>query len=329
MRSISEGSDVVDKKRRVLILAAGGGHTGSAVILAGKMRDSAELSFLVPKDDSLSIRRLEPFGHVRTLTKPRHPTTPAWRFFLRFIVALLEAFRAVPGDADAVVSLGQNFSIPPCLVAWVKGVPVVSLETRVRLTKPSRTAALLRHIARFTALQWDEQLDGLDGIVVGPIIPEKRFKPEKGGYLLVTAGTYGHEELFDAVSESGFERVVLQTGMVDGKRYSRKHPKWTVLDYTDDMEELIAGAETVVCPPGATPVEAAAYGKPVVIVGYPRWTKAADLEDTEIFADKIGAPLVLEITAENIEAAIDEAKEKERPDLVDGAEIFSEVILSI
>ena len=319
----------MNDRRKVLILAAGGGHTGSAVILAERMKGEAELSFLVPKDDPLSMTRLEQYGHVRTLTKPRHPTTPTWKFIPRFFKALLEAFLLVPGDVDVVLSLGQNFSIPPCLVAWVKGVPIVSLETRVRLTKPSRTAALLRHFARFTALQWDEQLEGLDGVVVGPIFPERRFEAEEGGYILVTAGTYGYEELFDAVSEGGFERVVLQTGMVDGTRYSHRNPGWRVFDFTDDMEELIAGADVVVCPPGGTPLEAAAYGKPVVIVGYPRWTRAADLEDTEIFADKIGAPLVLEITAENIEAAIDEAKERERPDLIDGAEAFSEAILSI
>ena len=315
--------------KKILILAGGGGHTGYAQILAEELKGRMELSFLAPDDEPISVRRLEGYGPVRTMTKPRHPTTPTLTFTWRLFKAFYEALSRVPSDIDVVVSTGSSFCVPPAIVAWMRGIPVVNLESRVKLTKPSGTASLLRRFSRLTALQWEEQRVFLEGRVFGPLLPRRLVEPRDGGYVLVSGGTYGYKELFDALDETDLENVVLQTGKIDGGSYAKAHLGWRVLSYSDRFYELIAGARVVVSPPGGTPVEAVAYGKPVVIVEYPAWTKAADPEETRLFAEKIGASLMTDVTAEKLVSAINEAQRKPSKVLEAGNEELVEAILSI
>jgi UDP-N-acetylglucosamine--N-acetylmuramyl-(pentapeptide) pyrophosphoryl-undecaprenol N-acetylglucosamine transferase len=312
----------------ILILAGGGGHTATARILAEELRDKAEIGLLAPRDDPLTSF-LEEFGPVEMMTRPRHPTTPMWRFIPRLLKAFYEAFGRLPEDVNVAVSTGGNFCVPPALIAWMRGVPLVNIESRVRLIGPSRTAALLQHFATLTALQWEEQTRFLRGVVFGPLMPRRRLKPWDGGYILVSGGTYGFRELFEAVSASGLGEVVLQTGCIDPSPYRERHPNWRVIDYTRRFEELIAGARVIVSPPGAIPLEVAAYGKPLVVVGYPRWTKAAKPRDVELFAEKLNAPLLREPTPEDLIEAIEEAEKRERPRLRSGSETLARAILEL
>lgn len=315
--------------KAIMILAGGGGHTGYARILAEALTGKADLSFLAPDDDSLSLNRLEPYGPVETLTKPRHPTTPAWRFALRLAKALLQSSRRVPRGLDVVVSTGSNFCVPPALVAWTRRIPIVNLESRVKFNKPSGTASFLQRFADVTALQWEEQKRILNGTVFGPLLPKRTVDPWNGGYILVTGGTYGHKELFDAVSASSLENVILQTGNLDGTEYSERHPEWKVISFTERFHELLAGADVVVSPPGGTPLEALVYKKHVVVVSYPKWTRAADPEETRIFAGKLNAPILTAISPSAFEAAVEEARRREVPVLRDGTGYLVEAILAL
>ena len=314
-------------QRRVLILAGGGGHTGYAEILAQEFNGRAELSFLAPEDEPISVKRLTPYGNVDTLIKPRHPTTPFLSFLIRFLKALIQSLSKINKEYHMVICTGSNFCVPPALVAWMKGVPVVILESRVKFKKPSRTTWLLRFFAKIVALQWDEQLNFIEGEVFGPVLPQIKVDPWDGGYILVSGGTYGYEQLFDAVSDTNLTNVVLQTGKIDGEKYQKAHPDWKVISYTNKFHELIAGAQVVVSPPGGTPVESATYGKSCVVVVYPGWAKAADLEETQMFAEKINAVFLTEVKPESLVNAIEEAKNRNVPVFKNGAKALIDEIL--
>ena len=316
-------------QKRVLILAGGGGHTGYAEILAQEFQGKADLFFLAPEDEPISVERLTPYGVVDTLTKPRHPTTPFLSFLVRFLQAFLQSLSKIKSDYDTVVCTGSNFCIPPALVAWMKGVPVVVLESRVKFKKPSRTVWILRYFAKIVALQWEEQIEFIDGTVYGPVLPKRKMDPWNGGYVLVSGGTYGYKQLFDALSDTDLKDVVLQTGKVDGEIYQNAHPDWKVITYTNKFHELIAGAEVVVSPPGGTPVEAVTYGKPCVVAVYPGWAKAADNEETRMFAEKVNAVLLTQITPESIAMAIEEARTRDVPVFTNGAKALVNEILSL
>jgi len=312
----------------ILILAGGGGHTSTAKIIAEELRGKAELYFLAPRDDPLTPQ-LERYGVVDTLTRPRHPTTPTWRFTLRLLKAFYEAIRRIPRGVEVAVSTGGNFCVPPALTAWMRGIPLVNIESRVRLTGPSKTAKTLQPFSKLTALQWEEQTRFLRGVVFGPLLPRPRHKPWDGGYILIAGGTYGYRELLDAASESDLENVILQTGRIDPEPYRERHPGWRVFRYASNFEELIAGARVVVSPPGATPMEAAAYNKPIVIVNYPRWARAARPKDVELFAEKLNAPLIWRPTPEGLLKAIEEAERRGGARLKSGSESLAKAILEL
>jgi UDP-N-acetylglucosamine--N-acetylmuramyl-(pentapeptide) pyrophosphoryl-undecaprenol N-acetylglucosamine transferase len=316
--------------KNILILASGGGHTAYGYALAQRLHGRANLHFLVPRGDRLSYERLSKFGAVDYLLKPRDAKTPTTDFVPKLAMAFAEALKKVSGEFDVVVSTGSNFCIPPCFFAWLKGVPIVNIESSVRFTRPSRSALLLQPISAITALQWEEQKRLLKkGVVVGPLIPKPEVQPWNGGYVLVTGGTLGHKKLFDVISESGLKNVVLQTGKVDPEPYKKKHPGWKIIRYSTRFYELVAGADVVVTHFGATILEAIVYRKPVVVVPNPEWTRTAGIEDARQYAKKVNAVLVSEITLENLLKGIEEAKSKKPPTLVDGAQRLSDIIVSL
>jgi UDP-N-acetylglucosamine:LPS N-acetylglucosamine transferase len=250
----------------VLVLAGGGGHTGYAYALAQRLHDAASLHFLVPDEDVLSSRRLSRFGAVSFLLKARGANTPNSELLPRLARSFIDCFRRVSRRYDAVVSTGSNFCIPPALIAWAKGIPVINIESSVRFTKASKTALILQPFSAITALQWKEQKKLL-----------------KRGYVLVTGGTMGHRMLFDVVSESNMENVVLQTGQIDSEQYRQKHPKWKIIDFSTKFYELVAGADVVVTHFGSTALEALIYRKPMVIVLNPEWKRTVGRSDAEIY----------------------------------------------
>lgn len=313
----------------MLILAGGGGHTAYGYALAQRLYGRANLHFLVPEGDRLSYERLCKFGSVGFLLKPREAKTPTKEFIPRLVKAFVEAFNKVPSEFDVVVSTGSNFCIPPCLFAWIKGIPIVNIESSVRFTKASKSALLLQPFSTITALHWEEQKKPLKrGVVVGPLIPKPEVEPWNGGYILVTGGTLGHKRLFDVISQSRLKNVVLQTGKVNPETYRRRHPEWKILEYSAKFYELVAGAEVVVTHFGATILEALVYRKPTVVVPNPEWTRTAGVEDAKQYVRKVNAVLVSEITLENILNAIERAKEGYLPTLPDGAENLAKMILN-
>ncbi len=314
-------------RSNILILAAGGGHTGYAYALAEELYGRTSLSFLVPTGDTLSARRLGKFGKVGFLLKAREPKTPNHVFFARLIKAFLESFRIDFRQFDAVVSAGSNFCVPPAMIAWILRVPVVSIESPVRFVKPSQSARFLQHFAAITALHWEEQKRLLRGVVVGPILPKPEVQPSDKGYILVSGGTFGHRLLFDILAQTSLRNVVLQTGRLDPLPYLEMHPEWTVLSVTERFSELIADSGMVVTHLGVTVLEAMVYKKPVVLVPNPEWTRTGSVKDAEQLAEKIGAVLVTKIAKQSLLEAIQKARESVVPDFPDGARNLANLIL--
>ncbi len=313
-----------------MILAGGGGHTGYGYALAQRLYVRAALHFLVPEGDVLSQKRLSKFGAVDFLLKPRGAKTPTSEFLPRLAKAFAESIKKISYDYDVVVSTGSNFCIPPALFAWMKGVPLVNIESSVRFTKASKTALILQLFSVITALHWEEQKKLLKkGVVVGPLLPQPEVKPWNGGYVLVTGGTLGHKQLFDVISESKLKNVVLQTGRVDPEPYEKRHPKWRVLRFSTRFYELVAGANLVVTHFGSTALEAVVYRKPMVMVLNPEWKRTVGRSDAEIFAEKVNAVFVWDVNLENLLKAMEAAKRKRFPVFEDGARNLAEAILRL
>ncbi len=319
----------LEKEKRVLILAGGGGHTGFAYALAQRLENKASMAFLIPQDDTLSHTRLNRFGEVDYLTKPRGAKTPTGKFAYNLAKAFRTSMKKVTSKFNSVVSTGSNFCIPPALTALSKGINIVNIEAAVRFTKASRTARILQPFSAITALQWQEQKKLLNGTVVGPLLPKPEIQPRNEGYTLVTGGSLGHKLLFEAINESELKNVVLQTGEVDPEPYMKRHPEWKIIRSSPKFPELLAGAEVVVTHFGSTALEAVAYKKPMVIVLNPEWKHTVGKRDAEIFSKKVGAAFISEINLDNLMDTIQKAKNIETPALRDGAKVLANMILNL
>jgi UDP-N-acetylglucosamine--N-acetylmuramyl-(pentapeptide) pyrophosphoryl-undecaprenol N-acetylglucosamine transferase len=314
--------------KKILILAGGGGHTSIALALAQALKGKAETSFLIPDDDLLSWELLSPYGAVEKLIKGRYPKTSNFLFPFRLISAFYRSFPKVRGY-DVVVSTGSNFCIPPAVIAWLKGIPVINIESRVAITKPSKTASLITHFSKQTLLQWEEQAKNLSGVVVGPIFPVERYEAKDLGYILVTGGTEGHKQLFDAVAELDLPKVVLQTGKVDPKPYKMRRPHWTIIPYSTEFEKLVAESSLVITHQGGgTIFESVLYGKPLIIVFNPVLTRTADTKDMRVLAEKVGAPFLDHADSKTIESLIAEAENRKKPLFENGRLRVAEIILN-
>lgn len=311
-----------------MILAGGGGHTSIALALAQTLQAKIHLSFLIPENDQLSRRLLSPYGEVDELTKGRYPHSSNYLFPLRFLISISQSFSRVRREYNLVVSTGSNFCIPPALIAFIKFIPVVNIESRVAITKPSKTARLLRPFSEWTILQWEEQLKNLKGTVVGPIFPQKRFEIKDAGYILVTGGTEGHKSLFDAVVKLDLNRVVMQTGKVCPETYRRLKPGWEFISYSTEFEKLIAEASLVITHQGGgTIFEAVLYEKPLIIVFNPELTRTANTEDMKLLARKVNAPFLDRPDSNKILDLIQQSSSEKTPQFKNGRENLTQIIL--
>ena len=158
-------------------------------------------------------------------------------------------------------------------------------------------------------------------------MPIPRFRAWDGDYILIAGGTYGYKDLLDAADGTKLEKVVLQTGKVSPENYIERHSSWRVFSTIDNFDEIIAGASVVVAPPGATPLEAVAYCKKIVIVKYPEWSKAGTLVDAKLFSEKINAAFLSNLSPEELVKAIEKSKKFEPPKIINGAFLLATFVL--
>ena len=142
----------MEKEKHILLLAGGGGHTGFAYALAQRLEDKASMLFLIPEGDNLSYERLSGFGKVDYIPKPRGAKTPAAEFTYNLARAFAVSMKKVTRNFDVAVSTGSNFCIPPALVAFLKGIPIVNIEGEARFIGASKTAHILHPLSAITAL---------------------------------------------------------------------------------------------------------------------------------------------------------------------------------
>ncbi|GAY26455.1 hypothetical protein ATG_16590 [Desulfurococcaceae archaeon AG1] len=314
---------------RVGIAASGGGHTGYAVSLAQRLAGKAELVFFIPKGDRWTASKVGKYGETIEIIKPRGPNEGLSKLVTGLPKAMLESLKKVR-DLDVFVSTGSNHSVAPALIAWIRGIPVINIESSVRFTRPSSSAKHLARIADLTVLQWEEQRKILpSGRVFGPLYELPEYSVDDKGYILITAGTYGYKRLFDAILDLDLDNVVLQTGRVDPNIYRKARPSWVVFDYDPDFSKWIAGASLVITHLGKTVIDSAlTYGKPTIIIPNPEWRLTAGAEDAKILAEKLGICYQEDLSSHAIRNAIDECRRKVPKKYKDGSQELAEYILS-
>ncbi|RLE44329.1 hypothetical protein DRJ19_00585 [Candidatus Woesearchaeota archaeon] len=321
------------KDKRILLLAGGGGHTGYIYALAERLwtytKDyDVNLVFAVPEGDWLSEERLQVFGHVFRLPKGRtKPTESGVRFVYRMAKAFLKS-RKIVKDVDLIIAGGSNFCIPPSLMGYLKGIPLITIESPVRFTKPGKAVRLLRPFSELTVIWWNMQKEIHPDAEVYPLIPmPKRFGKIPKGHIFITAGSIGSYEFLHSVSALDLENVYMQIGRLDMPLTAVQEKGWNVFRFEAGLDKFIAGARAVITHLGFTAVEARlTYRKPTVIV-YDKKTLFTE-KDAELFAEHVGAVLVKEPEPKKIMEALDEAEDMPIPKVTDGAYLLAKRIVT-
>jgi len=317
---------------KVLLTAGGGGHTGYAAALAEVLKPKASLMFLIDEYDSLSRARLAPLGEIVTVSKPRQPGTPLWRFIYRFILCSLQSLWIwVKHRPNVVVSTGSNIAIPICIVGKALGSKIVSVEDSVRLFSPSKTSKYLDLISDVTLLQWREQLEfhSKKGRYVGVLLPSVA-PSTRDGRIIISPGSFGFKELYDVAARTNLKDVTMTIGDLDVEQYSK--PGWIVVKKLVGLDEVLASARVVVTHLGYTIWEAVNYGVPVVVVPNPKWKKSAvsEVERVSVFLQEKGYGLYLpaeELTPERLEDAVRCAEKMSVSQIERGTENVARIIL--
>ncbi len=313
---------------RVAITAAPGGHSGYAFSIGYYLHKEygVEPVFITARRAEWVRRKLSSIGIVVEVTMPRMPGEPLYRTIGRWAKAFAESIR-VTGGVKVLVSCGSNLSVPPALVARLRGARLVNVESIVRFSSPGKTPRLLKPISHATIVHWPEQEKLHPGaIVAGPIYEPPRYNPRDDGFILITAGTTGHRELFDAAVRSGLRPLVIQTGRLDPSRYRRSGVE--AFSFDPELDKWISRARVVVTHfPGMTSATAAlAYNKPVVLAPARHLTMSASVEDCIPYARRIGAVCMDEVSPSSLERAVEEALRLERPHYDNGARLVAKLI---
>lgn len=316
---------------KIAIIAGYGGHSGYAYAISYYLnRRGKRPVIFTPRGFDWLAKKLSKYGEVQKLTLPRRPGEPLIKTIHRWAIVLYESMRKITRKYDTILACGSNFSLIPALIGKIKIGKMYNLESIDRIIDASRSTRILYRFSTLTFLHWPEQKKNYPkGLVVGPVFEPATREPYDGGYILVTAGTLGNKELFDALLEINIEDLVLQTGNVDPAPYAKARPQWRVFRFTPDFDEIIAGARIVITQfPGMTGATAAlAYKKPVILFPGRHVPMSSSLENASIFAEKIGAIYVNEISPETLLEAIRRAERITPPQYPNGAERIASILL--
>ena len=91
-----------------------------------------------------------------------------WKCIPKLISNLLISLRVLlRHKPSAVISTGALATIPVCLLAKVKGIKVIYIESFARMDGPSRTGRLMYRIADKTVVQWEAVQKFYPGAIYG------------------------------------------------------------------------------------------------------------------------------------------------------------------
>ena len=156
-----------------------------------------------------------------------YATGPTSRDWSKLAVNLGNAWRDIRRVRPSVVlTTGGPLSIPYCVVAWMRRIPIVYVECGGRADRPSVALRVIGPIASRVYVQWPELLSGsprvrfvgrvrfskADGLPFGP----PHGEPVPHAEVIATVGTcaFQFDRLVKALDELGTDRdVMIQTGV--------------------------------------------------------------------------------------------------------------------
>ena len=272
------------KKRPTLVMTGGGtaGHVIPNFAIVSRVQHLFDIHYVGSRDsieERLVAERGDLHWHAVTTGKLRRSFSPGaiinnLKMPFRVLCGIREARAHLKRIAPAVVfSKGGFVSYPVVRAAASLGIPVILHESDLTMGLANRRS--LRYATTILTSFEKTSKDIKDAKWVGApirdeIVVATSNRPSDGKNLLVMGGSLGAAAINKVMEESGEElcagwNVVHITGR--GKQTKFTHPKYTQIEFANDMPERLAWADVVVTRAGAGAVfELLALQKPMVLV---------------------------------------------------------------
>src|SRR5215469_12868555 len=276
---------------RVIVAGGGtGGHVIPALAIAQelKARYGAEVCF-IGTARGIETRLVPAAGfHLELITVGalnRVDLTTRIKTLFDLPRAVVESARMISGfRPDVMIGVGGYASGPAMLAGGLMNIPMLAFEPNV---VPGIANRLVAPMVRAAAVQFAATQRYFRNAVVTGVPVRREFfdiPPRPAGApptLLVFGGSQGAHAINVAVSQAipalveriPNLRLIHQTGQKDlsmmlSAAYQRIHGEFS--EFLDDMPDVFADADLIVCRSGASTVaEVAAAGKPAMFIPLP------------------------------------------------------------
>ena len=316
--------------RAVLAGGGTGGHVIPALAIARELRElySAELMFigtsrgienrLVPAA-GFELKLVEVGALKKVSLAKRIATVTALPTAISRSRKILSEFRP-----DVVIGVGGYASGPAMLAAAISRIPTLAFEPNV---VPGLANRIMAPIVSSAAVHFEETRRYFRRCQVTGVPVRRAFfnlPPKPAGSpptLLVFGGSHGahaiNETVMNALAALSEQipgiHLVHQTGERDYNdaqaAYLRSRASAEVFRFIEEMPEMFARADLLVCRSGASTVaEVTAAGKPAIFVPFPHATDDHQLRNAQALERAGAAVLIAEkdLTSERLVAAVRE-----------------------
>jgi UDP-N-acetylglucosamine--N-acetylmuramyl-(pentapeptide) pyrophosphoryl-undecaprenol N-acetylglucosamine transferase len=318
-----------------LLLAAGGtgGHLfpGIAVAEAVQRGVGAQVLF-VGTANGMETDVIPRLGFDLRLIPAEQLRGRNWRGMLHAVWAAVRALGAAwrvvrEFTPDLIFSIGGYASGPTVLAGWARRVPCVLLEPNAI---PGLTNRLLGRLARRVCVGFPitaHFFPARKAVYTGNPVrwdaaPEQSLPHRQTATfsLLIFGGSAGARHLDQTapqalallIQQGARLSIVHQTGKADhasvSAAYEQLGVRATVVSFIDNMQEVYATADIVICRAGATTLaELTVLGKPAILIPYPYAVDDHQRANAEVLV-RAGAALMIldaELTPERLRQEIE------------------------
>ncbi|MBC7644869.1 MAG: UDP-N-acetylglucosamine--N-acetylmuramyl-(pentapeptide) pyrophosphoryl-undecaprenol N-acetylglucosamine transferase [Thermoleophilia bacterium] len=307
-----------------VVVAAGGtaGHLAPALAVADRLRDAGHLVTFVtsmrPGDEQLVAARGYGLHKINVVSLPRKLGPGQLGAVVTAVRAVWRARRLVRQLAPNVVLAGGGFvSTPAAVAAGWKRIPVVVTEADAHLGLANRIST--RRAARLCTAYPLPGYPRKQWVTGRPVTPDFAVAgADRAGarralgissdamVLLVTTGSGGATRVNRTVREAfatdttmsvgGRQLVVLHvTGRRDFAEIMtgiEPHAGYRIIEFADNMPQLIAAADLVLSRGGGSVFEMAAAGRACVLVPFPTATGNHQTKNAAHVASSGGAVVI-------------------------------------
>jgi beta-1,4-N-acetylglucosaminyltransferase len=150
---------------RLLIILGAGGHTRQMLRLVELLGDEYEYHYVVADYDTVSAHKITRPGPVYRVLQPREKrqgmTEGAGTVLRKLPMALRQAWQVLDrAQPDAIIGAGPSLQIPFALLARLRRIPHIFIESASRPETLTFTGRLIYHLRladRFY-VQWEHHL---------------------------------------------------------------------------------------------------------------------------------------------------------------------------